>query len=393
MAGEPSVLFVDDEEKSRKYFRTAMRGVCEVVAAASVDEAIAVLREQRVEFGVLVTDQRMPKRNGLELLQFAYQEFPQTVRMLTTAYIDLDNAIAAVNRGAISRYIVKPWEIDELRGFINEGLAQYRENRDNQELLFARRQNTLRVAANMAHELRTPLASIRAATSGLNRSFDDLVAGYRLAVDAGLVPSPLSGRHLSALAGSVSRIESDAMRAGTMIDMLLANAGMDSQGDLDMDRCSAQDLFRQAVDSYPFKSNELGLTSIDTSEDFLCRCSPMLMIYVLYNLLRNALYAIAANGEGAIRLSVERRAGTLVMIVRDTGTGVPEHIRDRLFDDFFTTKQGGSGNGIGLSFCKRAIDRMGGSIECQSEFGLYTEFVITLPAESDAVSLNQRTLN
>jgi two-component system probable response regulator PhcQ len=110
-----AVLFVDDEEKARKYFRMAYARDFPVLTADGVPEAVKILEKQGNEIGVLITDQRMPGQQGVELLRQARQQWPQIVRMLTTAYSDLEDAIVAVNRGEIIRYITKPWDIDTLR--------------------------------------------------------------------------------------------------------------------------------------------------------------------------------------------------------------------------------------------------------------------------------------
>ena len=382
MADLLTVLFVDDEQKAQKYFRMAMRGICEVVCASGVDEALAILEQGATEIALLVTDQRMPKRNGLELLSIAYQDYPEMVRILTTAHMDVDSAIDAVNRGAIFRYVIKPWEVAQLQGYVRDALALYQANRSNKLLLNARRQSTLRVAANMAHELRTPLASIRAATLGMGKVYEELTRGYQLAVDQGLIDKPLTPRHRAALQHAFQRVRRDAEQAGAMVEMLLANAGIENRVDLDLDACSLTEMVEQTVSNYPFKSNEQGLVRVCSAKDVQCMGSPTLMTYVLYNLIRNALYAVAEKGEGEVVLSVDQQDAPTV-VVRDTGVGIAEHVRPRIFDEFFTTKRSGSGNGIGLSFCKRAVERMGGEIEIDSKPGVFTEVRVQLSPASD----------
>lgn len=113
--GGYAVLFVDDEEKALKYFRMAYARDFRVITAGSVAEALAILDARAGEIGVLITDQRMPGQQGVELLKRAREDWPDIVRILTTAYSDLEDAIAAVNRGEILRYVTKPWDIQALR--------------------------------------------------------------------------------------------------------------------------------------------------------------------------------------------------------------------------------------------------------------------------------------
>lgn len=113
--GQFAVLFVDDEEKALKYFRMAYAGDFPIITASSVAEAAAILDQRADEIGVLITDQRMPGGQGVDLLKRARTNWPNMVRILTTAYSDLDDAIEAVNSGEILRYVTKPWDIQALR--------------------------------------------------------------------------------------------------------------------------------------------------------------------------------------------------------------------------------------------------------------------------------------
>ncbi len=106
------ILYVDDEEKALKYFSMAFGHNYSILTATSVAEAQAILSEHNHEIALLITDQRMPGETGVELLDYVRHEYPHMIRILTTAYADLDDAIAAVNRGEIFRYVTKPWNIE-----------------------------------------------------------------------------------------------------------------------------------------------------------------------------------------------------------------------------------------------------------------------------------------
>ena len=109
-----AILFVDDEEKARKMFSRLVSPYFTVLTAEDVREAKEMLEKKHDEIGVLITDQRMPGELGVDLLRHTRKEYPKMIRMLTTAYTDLDDAIEAVNTGEIFRYINKPWNVDEL---------------------------------------------------------------------------------------------------------------------------------------------------------------------------------------------------------------------------------------------------------------------------------------
>ncbi len=134
--GSPYVLFVDDEEMTRKTFERIASQEFPVLLAGNVAEAKDVLQRQGDQIGVLLTDQRMPGGLGVELLEYARDEHPTIVRMLTTAYSELEDAIAAVNRGEIIRYIEKPWSnIDALLIDLRVAMRFHLLESSNQELM------------------------------------------------------------------------------------------------------------------------------------------------------------------------------------------------------------------------------------------------------------------
>jgi len=126
------ILYVDDEAMSLKYFERLVSPIAPVITATSVEEGKAVLRERAAEIAVLVTDQRMPGAYGNELLRHARMYHPHIVRMLTTAYSELGDAIEAINTGEIFRYISKPWSLESMRADLRNALelAALRSERD-----------------------------------------------------------------------------------------------------------------------------------------------------------------------------------------------------------------------------------------------------------------------
>ncbi len=127
------ILYVDDETMALKYFERLVSPLAPVITASSVEEGRAQLKAHGDEVAVLVCDQRMPGEHGNELLRHAREYYPGVVRMLTTAYSEIGDAIEAINAGEIYRYINKPWEIESLRADLKNALdlAQLRSERDS----------------------------------------------------------------------------------------------------------------------------------------------------------------------------------------------------------------------------------------------------------------------
>jgi response regulator RpfG family c-di-GMP phosphodiesterase len=120
-----SILFVDDNrlilESSRDLFLT--QGVA-ILTADNVMEALEIFT--RHEIAVVVSDNYMPGISGLEFLAQLKAISPDTVKILMTAYADLTSALAAINRSEVFRYILKPWQDEELLSAVFEGVRRYR---------------------------------------------------------------------------------------------------------------------------------------------------------------------------------------------------------------------------------------------------------------------------
>src|ERR1041385_4506353 len=95
-----AILYVDDEEKSLKYFTRAFEDQFRILTAANAQDGFKLLEQHGEEIGLLMTDQRMPGEKGVWLLEKTRQLQPRIIRILATAYADMDAAIAAINSGA-----------------------------------------------------------------------------------------------------------------------------------------------------------------------------------------------------------------------------------------------------------------------------------------------------
>jgi two-component system probable response regulator PhcQ len=119
------ILIVDDEPQAVKYFKKAFGTKYDVLTATSADEAESLILSGNHNIGLVISDQRMPGRSGVSLLNRVRNERPDIIRMLTTAYADLDSAIEAVNKGEILRYISKPWDLRVLEAEIEQAITFY----------------------------------------------------------------------------------------------------------------------------------------------------------------------------------------------------------------------------------------------------------------------------
>lgn len=230
----------------------------------------------------------------------------------------------------------------------------------------------LEVAATIAHEMRTPLATIRNQSRILSRCLPDLLAGYQRAVEQQLVTPTLSGAQLQYLQQLHQHIETEISRSNFIVDMMLASARSGALARTDFANHSIKKCVDEALASYPFESAMRDKVKVRGSEDFTFFGSDVLLVYVLYNLFKNALHAIKSAGRGEVEIMLADRQ----LMVMDTGPGIPDDILPHVFEPFYST----GGTGMGLAFCQKVITAFGGKIQCESKAGRYTCFLISLPA-------------
>jgi two-component system CAI-1 autoinducer sensor kinase/phosphatase CqsS len=235
------------------------------------------------------------------------------------------------------------------------------------------------VGATIAHELRTPILGIKSLAEGIESFLPTLISGYNAAVANGIQVEPIRTRHLAALRTSLQQIKEETDYSNQVIGMLLINSSQQPLRGLEFELLSARECVETAVFRFPF-SNKKERESLDTliENDFEVRAPEVLIVHVLFNLIKNAIYYVDKAGGGAIRIRV--RASTREIIVEDEGTGITADNLPKIFDRFFTTTTTGHGSGIGLSFCRMVMQEIGGAIACDSVPGQYTRFTLSFPA-------------
>ncbi len=126
------VLYIDDEVNNLNSFKAAFRRDFDIYTAQSAREGRKVL--DSCEIGVIITDQRMPGVTGIEFLESILTIYPDTIRILLTGFSDMNAVMDAINRGQVYKYLVKPWQNDELKLYIQNALEIYHLRKENKEL-------------------------------------------------------------------------------------------------------------------------------------------------------------------------------------------------------------------------------------------------------------------
>lgn len=123
-----TAMIVDDESVATRFLTKQLRKLdcpCELLVADSAEQALELYAKSDAELALVISDQRMPGKQGHQLLNEIRQRNPDTIRMLTSAYEEVDVALNAVNEGNIRRYIRKPWQAEEIKTLISEAVHSY----------------------------------------------------------------------------------------------------------------------------------------------------------------------------------------------------------------------------------------------------------------------------
>lgn len=233
------------------------------------------------------------------------------------------------------------------------------------------------IGAGIAHELRTPIRSIISCANGLEKYFPTLIHAYNLAREKGYPLETIYPHQLELLKSLNERLRNEGNSANIIVDMLLMNI---REVDISKNRFTVLtmvDCITNALNRYSFQAGEKELIHFDTKNDFNFLGNELLIIHIIFNLIKNALYFISDAEKGEIFITIEKNAGFNKLYFKDTGKGISPEILPYIFDHFFSQTE--NGTGIGLSFCKMAMQRMGGNITCQSEVGKFTEFLLIFP--------------
>ncbi|HFB66583.1 MAG TPA: sigma-54-dependent Fis family transcriptional regulator [Aeromonadales bacterium] len=132
MIARASILVVDDEQRALESIERILSDRFEVHTAINFQEAEQLLKTQWIQ--VILCDQRMPEKSGVEFLQQIRESYPDVIRMIISGYSDANDIIDAVNKGGIYQYISKPWHPDELILKLENAIDLFRLQRENEQL-------------------------------------------------------------------------------------------------------------------------------------------------------------------------------------------------------------------------------------------------------------------
>ncbi len=380
-----AIILVVEERSDTRTTLCSMLGDAgyRVVGLGRGAEAFEMI--QRSPFDVIITDIKLPDIDGMEILELAKELNPDIVVIFATDYASAEAAVDAVNQGAYA-YFVKPINPSEIKTTIANALKQQRLSLENKRLVESlQRSNRLLFEANeelkranrlkseflasMSHGLRTPLNVI----IGFSELMRDEVPGKINKEQKQCLSDILaSSQHLLNLINEVldlSKVESGKSRFH-LTNIALAKV--------------AESLTRTMLPILAPRQHSL---DVKIEEGLpLVYADKAKVSEVLLNLLSNATKFTPDGGK--LKIEAVREDNWCQVSVTDNGIGIKEENQEQIFEPFYQLDnpliKERSGTGLGLALAKQIIEKHGGRIWVESEYGKGSRFTFTLPlATSD----------
>ncbi len=279
--------------------------------------------------------------------------------------------------------------------------AENEKTRLEKELVQAQRLESLgTLASGIAHEINTPIQYVGDNIRFIGQSLRDLLKvlqlgrkALRLPIDPGFVSEQAEnmarleekldlGFILEELPQALDQSAQGVKQVATIVKAIkeFSHPGQEHKVEFDINSIIETTLI---VSRNQWKYVAEVETDLDPSLPSI-KCLPGEIGQALLNLVVNAAQAIetAAPEKGLIRVTSRQEDGSIIVEVQDNGCGIPDSLRDRIYDPFFTTKDIGKGTGQGLSIVFSAVvKKHGGAIDCVSHEGEGTTFILSLPIE------------
>ncbi len=378
---ENRVLVVDDEKEIRAFLNKALSrfGGFHVELAESGKEAL--LKLEKEPFDLVLTDLKMPKMDGLQLIAEIAKSKPETLTIMMTGHGSIDSALEAMKLGA-SDYITKPLNLDEmilrLRKVLEEKqrfvrLKDFADQleKTNEQLrkIDSMKSEFVSVAS---HELRTPLAAIKNAVQ--------------------LMLSGKTGEINENQEKFLSMAERNINRLTNILNDLLNLSRIESgKIELKFENIALKEIIELAASSLrPHADVKSIQIEVEIPESLPAIYGDQEKIeQILTNLIGNAIKFTPEGGKILISAkspSHDQKGGYGNMVaisVKDTGIGIPAEQLDAIFEKFHQVEgslhRSVSGTGLGLAITKGLVEAHQGKILVESELGKGSTFTFTLP--------------
>lgn len=355
------VLYIDDEANNLISFKASFRFDYNIYLANNTDEAIKHLSEH-ADISVILSDQKMPDKTGVEFFEEIRNLYPNPVRILITGYADIESVISAINRGHVFRYIKKPWTDVDVQTAIDEAHKFYIATSmlavKNDELQKAYEELD-KFAYSATHDMRGPILSV-----------------------LGIVDLAKNTDEPEEVKEMIGMMENAMLKLDNYIQNLHDHYSI-RRGELKIVEVDFADIIKDMTDIYDLTSKLKDIAfETNLKQDDKFRSDDISIKIALNNLLSNAFkYQKKDGAHKFVRLDINVSGSVATIKVTDNGIGIPENNLGEVFKMFYRGSSDEIGSGFGLYNVKDALNKLNGKVEVASTLGEGTTFTVTIPSK------------
>ncbi|WP_017257816.1 hybrid sensor histidine kinase/response regulator [Pedobacter arcticus] len=359
MSEKIKILYLDDELNNLIGFKASLRLDYIIYTAQNSTEALAYL-DKNPDIRVIFCDQRMPEKTGVEFFEEVRSIHPHPIRILLTAYADIESVIDAINRGNVFRYVKKPWLDTDIISAIEESNKFYLANSmlsmKNEELRKAYLELD-KFAYSVSHDIRGPLVGI-----------------------SGGVDLALQSNNIDEIKEILLLMEKSVTKLDTFILSMHDYYSLE-RGELKITAIDFNEVVKEteAIFAIYAKTAQIDFKiNVRQNEPFW---SDVISInLIINNLLTNAFkYQRKGADNKKVTLDIEVFRGSVTIAVGDNGTGIEGKYIDEIFNLFFRASIQESGSGLGLFNVKSSVLKLNGTIDVNSVLDEGTTFTVVIP--------------
>lgn len=377
-----SILIIDDDLHFSRYLeKTLAKWRLQTHVASDAEQSLELFCRQRPS--VVMADIFIPGGNGFDLLEKFEKVDKNFIPILMTGHPGTNFILRALRLGAAD-FLTKPVDEEQLKKTLNRifsdrfgdkrtpinlKLKKTEIDQLKSELMHSRKMSALgELSADLAHEINQPLACLKLtcqdALETINKTSD------RNQDFHGTLIEMLD--HIEMISNIVENMRHFSHK-GDEENVKVVNINDLIQNILTL---TNHQLTRQGI-----------VINLTLSPQVMpIKCQPVLLQQVMMNILSNAKDALISTKKIKKEITIKTeikikntKNDYIAIVISDTADGIPDHLKEKIFQPLFTTKDSSKGTGLGLSICQEIIKKIGGTISFHTEWGVGTTFIIGVP--------------
>ncbi len=357
-----AILFVDDEVMSTKWFEKSFNKDYTVYCANSADSALTMMQLYGDDIAIVVTDFRMPGRDGLELLRTLDKTHPWIVKILVSAYVDKDLALEAINQQVVFRVLEKPWDDKEMRRSLKAALLTFQQNvaardriessingmRDSLTFIAAEFNAPLSVIASCIHMIENALNGVDISQKAPHQ-LDGVLPALHASARNLIICQNLMKEFTQSTDTAFATTETSPIHAARLVHLL----------------CTEMTLSKALPESW---------VKLNIKNDFFIETKQNLVYLCLTCVVQNAIHALQNQTKTPlIEIRILKSKATTIIAghsisVIDNGPGIKPELLARILANRPSAShaQATNGSGLGLMLCKKIMLSLNGDISVHS---------------------------